>query len=136
MREIFMLDTDICSYIMKGSHLDLLSIFEIHQNNYDEICISVVTHAEILYGINIKNSHRLEAKYKDFAALLKIIEWDYRSAEKYADIKKFLKRAGTPIGNMDMMIASSALSIGANLVTNNKKHFSLVPHLKIADWLN
>jgi predicted nucleic acid-binding protein len=36
---------------------------------------------------------------------------------------------------MDMLIAASAIAINASIVTNNKKHFSLVPNLILADWL-
>lgn len=134
MKELFMLDTDICSYIMKENPREIVPVFIAHQN--DRICISAITHAEIISGIMGVNSARLEEKYRVFSSLVEIIAWDRLCAERYAEIKNHLKRSGTPIGNMDMMIASSALSIGASLVTNNKKHFSLVPRLKIADWLS
>lgn len=135
MKNFFMLDTDICSYIMRESPCGLISVFEAHQGIGDEICISAVTHAEILFGIKLKNSERLNEKYSAFVGLVKIVSWDERSAEEYAAIKIKLNKSGTPIGNMDMMIAASALSIGAFIVTNNKKHFGLVPNLKIADWM-
>jgi tRNA(fMet)-specific endonuclease VapC len=39
------------------------------------------------------------------------------------------------MGTMDAMIASHALSINATVVTNNTKHFEIVPNLKIENWL-
>ncbi len=45
----FMLDTDTCSYIMKRSHplvLKRLQTFSV-----DDVCMSVVTKAELLYGV-------------------------------------------------------------------------------------
>ena len=52
----------------------------------------------------------------------------------YADIRDYLKKSGSPIGNMDMLIAAAAIATKAPLVTNNKKHFGLIPNLIIADW--
>jgi len=52
-----------------------------------------------------------------------------------SEIRDFLKRNGSLIGNMDMLIAASAVSIAARIVTNNKKYFSQVPDLTIADWI-
>jgi tRNA(fMet)-specific endonuclease VapC len=40
------------------------------------------------------------------------------------------------IGSLDMMIAAHAQSLGSILVTNNKKEFLRVPHLKIEDWVH
>lgn len=129
-----MLDTDICSYIMRENPREIVPVFIAH--SHDRICISAITHAEITSGIISKNSARLEEKYSAFSSLVEILSWDRQCAEYYAKIKEHLKKTGTPIGNMDMMIAAAALSYNATLVSNNKKHFSLVPHLKIADWLS
>ena len=52
----------------------------------------------------------------------------------YADIRAVLERQGEPIGEMDMMIAASALSGGYVLVTNNTRHFRRVPGLTIENW--
>jgi tRNA(fMet)-specific endonuclease VapC len=45
-----------------------------------------------------------------------------------------LSRAGTPIGELDTMIAAHALSLDLTLVTNNMKHFSRVPRLRVENW--
>ena len=45
-----------------------------------------------------------------------------------------LEKSGTPLGDMDMLIAAAALSIGAILVSHNVKHFSKISGIKVEDW--
>jgi tRNA(fMet)-specific endonuclease VapC len=52
----------------------------------------------------------------------------------YARIRTALEKNGKPIGNMDLLIASHAVSEGYAVVTNNVKHFSHVPGLKVEMW--
>jgi tRNA(fMet)-specific endonuclease VapC len=52
----------------------------------------------------------------------------------YVRIRSELERAGKPMGSMDLLIASHAVSQGMTLVTNNLKHFSNVPGLKVEVW--
>ena len=52
----------------------------------------------------------------------------------YARIRSELERSGKPIGNMDLLIASHAVSRGMTVVTNNLKHFSKVPGLNVEVW--
>ena len=51
-----------------------------------------------------------------------------------AKLRVELETSGTPIGNMDMLIAASALARKAVLVTNNTEHFSRVKDLKLGNW--
>ena len=51
-----------------------------------------------------------------------------------ARIRSELERSGKPIGNMDLLIASHAVSQRMILVTNNLKHFSSVPGLTVEVW--
>ena len=133
MADVFMLDTDVSSYIIRETPRGLMDVFVAHKD--DLICISVVTYAELLYGLRNRYSERLERKIDNFVFLLVLMDWTDRAARCYAEICHALKKAGTPIGNMDLMIASAAIAADAQLVTNNKKHFERVPNLKIADWL-
>ena len=128
----YMLDTDICSYIIRNKR-ELADVFI--QRQHEDICISVITYAELLYGVKKSGSRRVEEEVKRFLSLVRVQDWGEKAARRYAGIKDFLKINGLPIGNMDMMIAASAIAINASLVTNNKKHFHLVPNLTIADWV-
>ena len=130
MPTLYMLDTDICSYVIRNQR-ELADVFIKRQ--HEDICISVITYAELLYGVKKSGSHRVEEEVKRFLSLVRVQDWCETAASQYAGIKDFLKKNGSPIGNMDMLIAAAAVAVNAHLVTN-KKHFRLVPNLTIADW--
>ncbi|MBQ7649667.1 MAG: type II toxin-antitoxin system VapC family toxin [Victivallales bacterium] len=127
-----MLDTDISSYIIRGTEKQLLDIFSC---NLDNICVSVITLAELQYGALKRNNSQLTAKVNSFCALVQQIEWNYDSAKAYARLRTMLEDRGNLIGSMDMMIAASALAEDVILVTNNVRHFSRVDGLRIENWL-
>ena len=133
MPEIFMLDTDICSYIIRDRPLQLKKDFLKREN--DTICISVITYAELLYGFEKNPSEKLERDINDFVTLVQVKDWDHIAALKYAKIRHHMTSTGKIISALDMQIAAAAISLNAGLVTNNKKHFSLIPDLTLVDWL-
>jgi len=47
----------------------------------------------------------------------------------------YLRRLGTPLDNMDLLIAGIAIENDMTLVTHNMKHFSRIPGLKLQDWI-
>jgi tRNA(fMet)-specific endonuclease VapC len=61
------------------------------------------------------------------------LPWDSNAARRYADVRATLEIAGTPMGNLDMMIAAHALAEEAVLVTNDRS-FRRLKELKIEDW--
>jgi tRNA(fMet)-specific endonuclease VapC len=65
---------------------------------------------------------------------LAILDWTNGATHHCARVRRALEQAGTPIGNMDLLIASHAISEGSTLVTNNLKHFSKVPGLNLQEW--
>ena len=65
------------------------------------------------------------------------LPWGVEAADLYADIRHQLVTAGRLIGELDMMIAAQALSVGAVLVTNNTRHFERIEApLMLANWRN
>lgn len=130
---MYMLDTNICSYIIKQRPTEVLQKFENIQK--DQICISIVTYAELEYGVERTSSKRVNQQIIDaFIDRLKVVSWDIDAAKHYAKIRNGLEKQGTPIGNMDLMIASHARSQECILVTNNLREFERVPNLKLENW--
>ena len=128
-----MLDTDISSYIIRKRPESVQARFREVEGG--QLCISAVSEAELLYGVKAKGSPRaLAAMVADFLRRLTVLDWSRAAAQHYADIRAKLEPAGTPIGNMDLLIAAHARSAGAVLVTNNQKHFLRVPGLKVENW--
>ena len=96
--------------------------------------ISSITAAELQYGAKKRNNRALTKKVQALCNLMTIISWNDDAARAYAKLRVELETAGTPIGNMDMLIAASAIAENAVLVTNNVEHFSKVESLKIENW--
>ncbi len=131
----FMLDTDICSYIMREKPIQVLERFDSFEMG--QFCISIITYAEFKYGIlRSTNPQKHKSLVERFILHVDILPWDQSAADNYADIRQSLESQGHTIGNMDMMIAAHARSIDYTLVTNNEKHFNRVPNLNIENWTN
>ena len=127
----YMLDTDIASYLIRGDHPGVTEKFT---EFYERCVISSITAAELLYGAKKRNNRMLTQKVQALCDLLTIIPWNDEAASAYAKLRVKLETAGSPIGNMDMLIAASAIAENATLVTNNSEHFSKVASLKIENW--
>jgi tRNA(fMet)-specific endonuclease VapC len=131
---LYMLDTDTCSYIIRERPASVLKRFR--QLAMEQICVSVVTYAELLYGVERSSSKRINRPIvDDFVRHLDVIAWDEAAAEQYGKIRADLEARGEPIGAMDMMIAAHAKSIKAVLITNNQKHFARIKRLMAENWV-
>ena len=127
----YILDTDISSYLIRGDHEAVTKKFS---ELYDSCVISSITAAELQYGAKKRNNKQLTQKVKAFCDLVEIVPWDEDAAKAYAKLRVELETSGTPIGNMDMLIAASALARKAVLITNNTEHFSRIKDLKLNNW--
>jgi tRNA(fMet)-specific endonuclease VapC len=114
---------------MSGFSEKLLHNLEIHQHS--QLCVTAITCTELLYGAHRKKSKRIFEKIAVIFSKLIAVPFDQNAAEAYADLRSELESSGTPIGNMDMLIAACAIANKAIPVTNNTKHFSKISNLKI-----
>lgn len=134
---LYMIDTDICSYIMKQTPASLLAKMETQVEQGHDICISVITYAELRLGAERSQAsekyHRLIDEFSD--RLDFIADWSTTEADRFASLQAKLFASGSPIGANDTMIAAHAMSIGAVLVTNNQRHYSRVEGLDFDNWL-
>jgi tRNA(fMet)-specific endonuclease VapC len=129
---MYMLDTDVISYLIRGASEKLRSKF-MEQEPGNCILCSVVC-AELEYGLKKKGSAEISARVHKFLEQMPMVDFDRACAEKYAEIRCTLEKKGTVIGNADMMIAASSLAVGAVFVTNNTRHFSRVKGLRTENW--
>ena len=129
----YMLDTNICIYIIKQKPSRVLKRFMKYSPG--DILVSSITLAELRYGAE-KSLHvkqNLDA-LSGFMVPLEIVPFDERAAEEYGKVRARLEKAGHPIGSMDMLIGSHALSLGLAIVTNNTKEFKRIKSLKVENW--
>ncbi len=130
----YMLDTDMCIYLIKKHPENVLKKFKLF--NIGDICISSVTFSELLYGVEKSQHHQKNrVALEEFVLPLDIISYDEKSAHYYSHIRSYLEKKGLIIDSLDLMIAANAQSINATLVTNNIREFSRVPKLKIENWI-
>lgn len=129
----YLLDTNICIYLIKNKPKKLL--VRIQKTPLSDIAVSSITIAEMEYGI-AKSTKPTESRIALMKFLLpfETIGFTEEAASYYGSIRCDLQKKGTPIGNMDMLIASIALAHGLTLITNNVKEFSRIDKLKVEDW--
>jgi len=131
---LHMLDTDICSYIIRASSVRIRE--KLSAMAPEEICISVITRAELQYGLKLlPQNHKLLVEVRRFLRLVRVLAWDADAADYYAEIRHQLMSSGQPIGELDMMIAAHSLAAGSVLVTNNIRHYARIAQpLTIENW--
>ena len=131
---MYLLDTNICIYLIKKKPFAVLKHFQ--QLDLGLIGISSVTHSELMFGVEKSQfpEKNLQALEK-FTISLNVFSYDKKASIFYGKVRRTLEAKGTPIGAMDTLIAAHALSRNCTLVTNNEKEFKRVPDLKIENWI-
>ncbi len=120
MKSLYMLDTNMVSYIAKGlskaARARMLNLGE------DEVvCVSVITEAEIRYGLAKRpEATALRERMEWFLAAVQVVPWGREEAKAYGALRAKFELAGQTLENMDMQIAAHAIAAGATLVTNDK----------------
>ena len=132
---LYMLDTDIASYIIKGRG-GLPIVQRLDDLSPSDVCVSVMTQAELLFGLKkVGPNPHLEFAVKKFLRSVRVLPWKTEGAEFYAEIRYGLAR-GETIGEMDMLIAAHAIAVDAVLVTNNTRHFSRIKMpMMMENWM-
>jgi len=131
---MYMLDTDICIYIIKRKPRSVLKRLESLQPG--QLAMSAITFAELMNGA--KKSKQVEAnvaKLNELGELIQICPFDQKAAIFYGDVRSILEKKGNIIGSNDLLIAAHALSLDWILVSNNEKEFRRVDGLRIENWI-
>ena len=130
----YLLDTNTVSHLVRGrspaARARLASL-----GAHEMASISAITEAEIRYGLAKRpDAHALSRAVEGFLAKVRVLAWDRDEALAYGHLRARLEAAGTPLGNLDMLIAAQAIAQGATLVTSDRA-FSQVEELRsIEDW--
>jgi len=132
----FMLDTNLASYIIKGTPPEARQ--RLAMLPPESIVISAVTEGELLYGLARKGyPAAFRNLIQEFLLRVRVLPWDSEVAAVYADFRASCTASGTVLGALDTMIAAHAIAARATLVTHDKS-FRLVSsgELVIEDWIN
>lgn len=129
----YLLDTNTCIYMIKRSPVrvhDRLQTLRV-----GDVGISAITCCELQFGVSHSSQPgRNQLVLTEFLGPLEILDFPSAAATLYGTIRSRLQRAGTPIGNYDLLLAAHALYLRLTLVTNNTREFQRVPDLQIEDW--
>lgn len=129
----YMLDTDISSCIMKRSNRVLLN--RLQAVPVVEVCISVITKSELLYGVEVSPRQEQDAvALKAFLPHVEVLDFPDGAATHYAEIRADLMKRGEMIGANDLLIAAHARCLDLTLVTNNTSEFGRVKKLRVENW--
>lgn len=129
----YMLDTNICIYIIKKKPVKVIEALKC--TNIGDICISVITLAELEYGVEkSRQKERNKIALISFLTPLEILPFTGNAAATFGEIRAALEKKGEVIGAYDLLIAAHALSENLILVTNNTGEFNRVPGLSLQNW--
>lgn len=128
----YLLDTNTVSFHLRRSSPALQRRFR--ATPAASVALSVVTEMEIRYGLVRNPTLRIAPLVESFLAGITILPLDSAVARQYAKTRTELEGRGTPIGPLDLMIASHALALGLTLVTNDLSESRRVKGLKCEDW--
>jgi len=129
----YMLDTNICIYVIKQAPAPVLGKFRQHEP--EGLGISAITAAELAFGVAKSGSRRNRAALDEFLSALEIAPFDDEVARVYGDVRADLAARGIPIGPLETQIAAHALSLDVTLVSNNLRKFERVAGLRCANWV-
>ena len=130
---MYMLDTNICIYIIKKKPQKVLD--QLKKNKEKGLYISAITLAELEFGNeNSLYKEKNKTALLEFLTIINVVNFDEKSAKEFGVIKKYLKDKNKIIGPYDMLIGAHAKSLNMTLVTNNKKEFDRIKDLKTENW--
>ncbi len=131
---MYLLDTNICIYIMKRKPAEVLS--RLKDAWQDGVALSSMTLAELEFGVcHSANPAKNEQALLRFLLPFTVLPFGAEAAAVYGRIRHELQSNGITIGPMDMLIAAHAKSENLILVTNNVRKFSRVPNLQVENWV-
>ncbi|PZV10347.1 MAG: VapC toxin family PIN domain ribonuclease [Leptolyngbya sp.] len=129
-----LLDTDILSAIMRQDPV-VIPKAQTYLIAHERFTFSIITRYEILRGLKAKGATKQLAAFDRLCDLNTVLPLTDEAIIKASDVYALLRQRGELIGDADILIASTALTSGLCVVTNNLKHFQRIPELKIQNWL-
>ena len=130
----YLLDTNTCIYFLNRSSPKIIA--QMKKLSPSDIKLSSITVAELFFGAEkSKAKKKNRSIVEEFVSNFEIIPFDERCCQTYAKIRASLEKSGSPVGPMDLLIASITLEHNLRLVTNNVKEFRRIKGLRVENWV-
>ena len=129
----YMLDTNICIYIIKGNPPHVLD--RLKALTQGSAVMSVVTYAELRAGLELQSANRArdERALAFLISRIPVLPFNESAAECFGVMRAGLRERNRD--TMDRLIAAHAASVGITLVTNNEADFKDYPGLVVENWV-
>ncbi|AFZ58908.1 type II toxin-antitoxin system VapC family toxin [Anabaena cylindrica FACHB-243] len=128
-----LIDTNILSFFFRNHSL-VIERFQAYLKEYDKINISIITYYEIVSGLKHRDAQKQLTSFQEFVSYNTVLPLTTSSAIISADIYANLRNKGTPIDDIDILIAGIAVANDLIIVTNNIRDFGKIESLEIQDW--
>lgn len=129
-----LLDTDTVSLLLRNQPR-VLAQARYRRSNYGPLNISSITRYEVLKGLKFKSASAQLSRFEQFCDDNRVLPLTDEILSYAAGIHADLRKRGVPIGDLDVLIAATALVHGLIVVTSNERHFSRVTGLQLENWL-
>lgn len=125
---MYLIDSDVLINFLKG---ETVAVDTIQRLQNHPLYISIISIGEILEGLlETKNKKKLSS-FRELLKTLTVVNIDFVVIEKFASMRKLLRKKGILIDNFDLLIASTCLTHDLSLVTGNISHFKRISGLKM-----
>lgn len=129
----YMLDTNMCIYLMKNQPEEVARRFA--QCHVGDVVMSSITYAELEYGVVASdNPGKERINLASLVEDIPVIPFDAAAGVAYGPIR-MATRDGTKKDALDKLIAAHAVSLDVTVVTNNEKNFARYPGLTVENWI-
>ncbi len=129
----YMLDTNICIYLMKHHPPEVAERFA--QCYVGDVVISAITQAELEYGVACSGEQRSHnrAALDAFLQEVPAVPFEGAAAQAYGPVRLATRERKRDA--LDKLIAAHAVALGVTLVTNNLADFAGYPGLMLENWV-
>ncbi len=127
----FLLDSDICIDTLKRRSNESLMAM-VRSIRPEGLAISVITYGEVREGALYSRQPQVDMKrWQQFTGGVDILQVTLAIADVWSELRGLLRSTGKPVGDNDLLIASTALFFQMTLISRNGKHFARIPGLRL-----
>ena len=129
MTVAYLVDTDWVIHHLNGHPTITQRLQDLHREG---LALSVVGLAELYEGVSYaRDPDQSEARLAEFLESVQLLGIDEETAKIFGRERGRLRASGALIGDMDLLIAATALQYNLVLLTNNRRHFERIEGLRI-----
>jgi len=128
-----LVDTDILSRFFRNDQR-VVDCFENYTQAYGRINTSIITYYEVLSGLRHRDAHKQLERFQTFVAVNRVLPLSREAADHAARLYAETRKHGTPVDDIDLLIAGIALANGMVVVTVNTSHFDKLPGVAVENW--